>query len=84
MQPTLKDLAKACGVTAMTVLNILNDHEGEGGSETRKRILAAVDELGYRPIRLTTIKVQYQVKISTGLTDVFSLGLLTLTIKGYS
>lgn len=49
VQPTLKDVAKACGVTSMTVSNVLNGRDSEVGSETRKRILTAIDELGYRP-----------------------------------
>lgn len=48
-QPTLKDVARACGVTSMTVSNVLNGRDKEVGSETRKRILKAIDELGYRP-----------------------------------
>lgn len=48
-QPTLKDVAKACGVTSMTVSNVLNGRDKEVGLETRKRILKSIDELGYRP-----------------------------------
>ncbi|MCR9134844.1 MAG: LacI family transcriptional regulator [Alphaproteobacteria bacterium] len=48
-QPTLKDVARACGVTAMTVSNVLNGRDKEVGPETRKRILKAIDDLGYRP-----------------------------------
>lgn len=49
VQPTLKDVAKACGVTSMTVSNVLNGRDSQVGSETRKRILTAIEELGYRP-----------------------------------
>jgi LacI family transcriptional regulator len=48
-QPTLKDVAKACGVSSMTVSNVLNGREKEVGHEVRKRIHKAIEELGYRP-----------------------------------
>lgn len=48
-QPTLKDVAKACGVSSMTVSNVLNGRDKEVGPDTRKRILKAIDKLGYRP-----------------------------------
>lgn len=48
-RPTLKDVARACGVTPMTVSNVLNGRDKEVGAETRKRILKAIDKLEYRP-----------------------------------
>lgn len=45
---TLADVADAVGVSAKSVSNVVNG-TGWVGEETRKRILAAVDELGYRP-----------------------------------
>jgi LacI family transcriptional regulator len=45
---TLTDVAQLVGVSARTVSRVVN---GEGGCtpETRDRILAAIDEVGYRP-----------------------------------
>ncbi|WP_203580731.1 LacI family DNA-binding transcriptional regulator [Microbacterium hibisci] len=45
--PTLHDVAKAAGVSPMTVSNVLNQHP-HVRAETRERVLRAIDELGYR------------------------------------
>ena len=47
-QATLKDVAKVCGVSSMTVSNVLNGRDKEVGAKTRERILYAIAELGYR------------------------------------
>jgi len=46
---TLKDIARACGVSAVTVSDILNNKAGAAGAETRERVLAAAREMHYRP-----------------------------------
>lgn len=43
---TMQDVAKLAGVTARTVSNVVNDYPFVK-EETRKRVWAAVDELGY-------------------------------------
>lgn len=48
MAVTAHDVAKAAGVSQRTVSNVVNIPE-RVGSETRKRVQAAIDELGYRP-----------------------------------
>ena len=45
--PTLKDVAKASGVSVMTVSNVVNGRP-RVSEATRRRVLAAVDELGYQ------------------------------------
>lgn len=45
---TLVEVARLAGVTAATVSNVLRER-GKVGAETRKRVLAAVKELGYQP-----------------------------------
>jgi LacI family repressor for deo operon, udp, cdd, tsx, nupC, and nupG len=45
---TIKDVAEHAGVTPMTVSNVLRGR-GRVGEATRKRVMAAVDTLGYRP-----------------------------------
>ncbi|WP_332879244.1 LacI family DNA-binding transcriptional regulator [Massilia sp. S19_KUP03_FR1] len=45
---TLSQVAAHAGVTSATVSNVLRDR-GRVGPDTRARVLAAVEELGYRP-----------------------------------
>ncbi|WAC71386.1 LacI family DNA-binding transcriptional regulator [Roseateles sp. SL47] len=45
---TLVEVARAAGVTAATVSNVLRNR-GKVGEDTRRRVLAAVEALGYRP-----------------------------------
>lgn len=47
--PTIRDVARACGLSAMTVSSVLNGKTGEASEETRARVLKAVEELGYHP-----------------------------------
>ena len=46
--PILKDVAQRAGVAVQTVSSILHDRPGYT-PETRARVLAAIEELGYRP-----------------------------------
>lgn len=43
----IKDVAERAGVSVATVSRVLNGHSPV--AETRERVLAAVQELGYRP-----------------------------------
>ena len=53
MPPTLKDIAQCCGTSVSTVSHVLNDRPGTFiGEATRRRVLDAADELGYRPNEL--------------------------------
>ncbi|MEQ8965710.1 MAG: LacI family DNA-binding transcriptional regulator [Azospirillaceae bacterium] len=49
--PTLRDVAKRAGVSMMTVSNVINGRTARVSDDTRDRILAAIDALGYRPQR---------------------------------
>ncbi|GAA3887506.1 LacI family DNA-binding transcriptional regulator [Streptomyces sedi] len=44
---TMSDVARAAGVSAMTVSNVINGHP-HVSEETRRRVAEAVDRLGYR------------------------------------
>lgn len=46
---TIKDIAKACGVSTTTVSRVLNNKVGCCSPETEKRILEAVAETNFRP-----------------------------------
>jgi DNA-binding LacI/PurR family transcriptional regulator len=46
MTVTMSDVARAAGVSTMTVSNVLTGRK-RVGEETRRRVLTAVDELGY-------------------------------------
>lgn len=47
-KPTIYDVAKHAGVSITTISRVLNDSD-EVNSETRKRVLASIDALGYIP-----------------------------------
>lgn len=47
-RPRLTDVAKIAGVSMKTVSNVINGYE-HVAPRTRERVLAAVDEVGYRP-----------------------------------
>jgi LacI family transcriptional regulator len=47
----MRDVAEAAGVSIKTVSRVVND-QGEITQETRQRVLAAIQELGYRPSKL--------------------------------
>jgi DNA-binding LacI/PurR family transcriptional regulator len=45
---TIKDVAKAAGVSAMTVSNVLNGRQQFVGAATKKRVEREIERLGYR------------------------------------
>jgi DNA-binding LacI/PurR family transcriptional regulator len=49
MPVTIREVADAAGVSIATVSRVLNNKPHPVGEETRRRILALADELGYRP-----------------------------------
>ncbi len=48
MPPTLKDVARLAGVSTKTVSRVVNA-QGEISAQTRVRVQAAIEQLGYRP-----------------------------------
>jgi LacI family transcriptional regulator len=49
---SIRDVAKASGVSLTTVSLVLNNGDRRISQPTRERVLAAIDKLGYRPNRL--------------------------------
>ena len=45
---TIKDIAKACGVSVSTVSRVLNNHP-DVSDAVRRTVLAAVEDMGYIP-----------------------------------
>jgi LacI family transcriptional regulator len=46
---TIRDVAALAGVSLMTVTNVLKKREGTYGKDAEKRVLDAIEQLGYRP-----------------------------------
>ncbi|MFC8303636.1 LacI family DNA-binding transcriptional regulator [Specibacter sp. NPDC057265] len=72
--PAMRDVAAAAGVSAQTVSRVLNEHPNVQES-TRRRVLAAVEDLGYR--RSHTARA-----LVTGRSK--TIGVLTLATNNYS
>lgn len=49
LRATTSDIARLAGVSRATVSHILNNHRSKFSPETEARVLAALDELKYRP-----------------------------------
>jgi LacI family repressor for deo operon, udp, cdd, tsx, nupC, and nupG len=71
---TIKDVAARAGVSRQTVSRVLND-EGVVAEATRARVLAAIDELGYRPNAIARSLVSQRT---------YTLGLLTADFNDYT
>ena len=67
--PTLRDVAARAKVSMMTVSNVINARTARLSEQTRLRIVAAIDELGYRPQR-SARGLRMQREYTIGLTIV--------------
>jgi DNA-binding LacI/PurR family transcriptional regulator len=47
--PTIRDVARECGVSAMTVSAVLNNRHSKLSAETRERVLARIRSMNYQP-----------------------------------
>jgi LacI family transcriptional regulator len=56
-RPTIKQVAKATGVSTQTVSRVINNRP-DVAPETRERILMTINELGYRPSALARSLIQ--------------------------
>jgi LacI family repressor for deo operon, udp, cdd, tsx, nupC, and nupG len=53
--PRLRDVAELAGVSQATVSRVVND-KATVAPETRRRVLQALDQLGYRPVGLRSLR----------------------------
>ncbi len=47
--PTIRDVAAAAGVSVAVVSRVLNDGSGPVAPDTRSKVVATIEELGFRP-----------------------------------
>jgi DNA-binding LacI/PurR family transcriptional regulator len=70
-RPTIKQVAKATGVSTQTVSRVINERP-DVAPATRERILTAIDELGYQPSALARSLIQQRS---------YTLGVVTAGLK---
>lgn len=61
--PTIRQIAKMCRVSPMTVSFVLNNTPGQVSEDTRERVLSVVRQMGYRP--RTAIRAKQEATIRT-------------------
>jgi LacI family transcriptional regulator len=67
---TIRDVALAAGVSAMTVSNLINERVGTMRAETRQRIEAEIKRLGYRPHSMArSLRLAKQLQIAMMIID---------------
>jgi len=70
-RPTIKQVAKAAGVSTQTVSRVINERP-DVAPETRERILSTINELGYQPSALARSLIQQRS---------YTLGVVTAGLK---
>src|ERR1700729_2576995 len=73
-EPAMTDVAKLAGVSHQTVSRVLNDHPNVR-EQTRLRVQAAINELGYRPNKAARLLV-------TGTSQVIGVVSRSWTLYG--
>ena len=67
---TLRDVAEASGVSPMTVSNLMNGRVGSMRPETRLRIEAQIEKLGYRPHTMArSLRLSKRLSIGMVIVD---------------
>jgi len=76
--PILKDVAQRAGVAVQTVSSILHDRPGYT-PETRARVLAAIEELGYRPFSVAqSLRTRQTHTIALIISDIANPSFATM------
>src|SRR5574341_1429018 len=70
-RPTIKQVAKAAGVSTQTFSRVINDRP-DVAPETRERVLMVINELGYQPSALARSLIQQRT---------YTLGVVTAGLK---
>ena len=70
-RPTIREVAKAAGVSTQTVSRVINDRP-DVARETRDRVRLVIDELGYQPSALARSLIQQRS---------YTLGVVTAGLK---
>lgn len=71
--PTMYDVARLAGVSQPTVSRVLNDNDTmvQISDETRQRVLAAVEQLGYRPnVVARSLRTQRTQTVAMMIADI--------------
>lgn len=71
--PTMYDVARLAGVSQPTVSRVLNQNDTtvQISDETRQRVLAAIDELGYRPnVLARSLRTQRTQMVALLIADI--------------
>jgi DNA-binding LacI/PurR family transcriptional regulator len=71
--PTMHDVARLAGVSQPTVSRVLNDNETvvQISDETKQRVLAAVEKLGYRPnVVARSLRMQRTQTVALLIADI--------------
>ena len=68
--PTIRDVAKHAGVSPITVSRVINDHDYVS-TETRERVEAVIEELGYVPNMLgPSLRFKQTMTLALVMTDI--------------
>ena len=80
-EPTIKDIAKICGVGVSTVSRAINDHP-DINSETKEKIMNAIREYGYVPNdsarNLKRVDAKAIAVLVKGITNPFFTSMITV------
>ncbi|MCJ1704116.1 MULTISPECIES: LacI family DNA-binding transcriptional regulator [unclassified Rathayibacter] len=64
--PTIRDVARSAGVSVSVVSRVLNDGTGPVAVDTRRRVVEAIEQLGFRP-RAAARELSHGQTLSIGL-----------------
>ncbi|MGI9421517.1 MAG: LacI family DNA-binding transcriptional regulator, partial [Geminicoccaceae bacterium] len=82
-RPTMRDVAREAGVSAMTVSRVLKD-PAIGAAATRERVEAAVARLGYVPDRIASALSSGQSGLVAALLPTLAGSIFNSTVAGMS